>query len=284
MNEQFTKKMYWLHCLSPLHLGSGEGAGYIDNPLMREKVTGFPFVPGSSIKGVIKAQYSGSENGNTAFGTGGDNQDKAGALIFTDAYLICLPVRSLYGTFAWVSAPLVLNRLQRDWAELPAIPEVSAVQISLTENSVLTKDGKVFLEDLDLTVQKSEESAKIADKIAKNLWQDNQNKWQEIFKQRFAIVSDVVFSFLSETATQVDTRIRINPDSDVVDKGALWTEESLPAESILAGMVYCDNQLKSDKDLLKDYCTEEIALQLGGNITVGRGQTRCVFSNAEESS
>ncbi|MEY2726809.1 MAG: hypothetical protein RLZZ458_2676, partial [Planctomycetota bacterium] len=46
-------RLYWLHALTPLHVGAGKGNGYIDLPLIREKVTGYPFVPGSSTKGVF---------------------------------------------------------------------------------------------------------------------------------------------------------------------------------------------------------------------------------------
>ncbi len=54
-----TKKtrIYWLHAITPLHVGTGRGLGYIDLPIMREKVTNWPLVPGSAIKGVISDMY-----------------------------------------------------------------------------------------------------------------------------------------------------------------------------------------------------------------------------------
>ena len=42
---------YWLHAMTPLHVGAGRGLGYIDMPIVREKVTTWPYVPGSSIRG-----------------------------------------------------------------------------------------------------------------------------------------------------------------------------------------------------------------------------------------
>ena len=32
-------KLYWIHALTPVHVGSGQGVGFIDMPIMREKTT-----------------------------------------------------------------------------------------------------------------------------------------------------------------------------------------------------------------------------------------------------
>ena len=47
-------KIYWLQAVTPLHVGAGRGVGFIDMPVMREKVTTWPFVPGSAMKGVME--------------------------------------------------------------------------------------------------------------------------------------------------------------------------------------------------------------------------------------
>ena len=44
-------KLLLVETLSPLHAGTGQGIGVIDQPIAREKATGIPFVPGSSLKG-----------------------------------------------------------------------------------------------------------------------------------------------------------------------------------------------------------------------------------------
>ncbi len=107
-------KMYWLHALTPLHVGAGRGVGFIDLPIMREKVTKWPLVPGSAVKGVMADHFGATEDARradendgkllkAAFGLSGDDYSNSGSLVFTDARLVCLPVRSLYGTFAWVT-------------------------------------------------------------------------------------------------------------------------------------------------------------------------------------
>jgi len=129
------ERVYWLHALSPLHVGTGRGEGYIDLPLAREKVTGFPYVPGSSVKGVCADSCGAATQDRrynsilgAAFGQVGNDTTNSGALVFTDARLVCLPIRSLFGTFAWCTSRMVLRRLARDLAEagknpIPKIPD-----------------------------------------------------------------------------------------------------------------------------------------------------------------
>ena len=52
---------YWLHAVTPVHVGSGRGIGYIDLPVAREKVTDWPYIPGSSIKGVMADHFDATE-------------------------------------------------------------------------------------------------------------------------------------------------------------------------------------------------------------------------------
>ena len=49
-----------------------------------------------------------------------------------------------------------------------------------------------------------------------------------------------VVDFLAETATEVRTRVRIDPEKRTVVRGQLWFEENLPAESVLWGVLGTD--------------------------------------------
>src|ERR1017187_3053416 len=157
-------KIYWLHALTPLHVGAGAGLGFIDLPVIREKATDWPVVPGSAVKGVLADSLGASAEKReqnalytAAFGTGGEDNAGAGALVFTDARLVCLPVRSLYGTFAWVTCKLALERLARDLkaagdtgAPTATIPESEKPR--LPTGSKLNGDGDtVYLGELDFT-------------------------------------------------------------------------------------------------------------------------------------
>ena len=289
---------YWIHTVTPLHVGAGRGLGYIDLPIAREKVTNWPYVPGSSVKGVIADHYGASDIDVrkadkmkvAAFGLAGgeggtEDGGNAGALVFTDAHLLCLPVRSFYGTFAWISSPFCLKRFKRDMMEdiaLPTDPDDNGARIAAS--SVLTGGGpKIYLEDLDLSASRDAATEALAGKIAASVFADSP-EWQTAFKERFAVVDDDIFTFLCEAGTEVTPHIRINEKTGVVAKGALWYEESLPVETILTGQVWCDKVygVKDvvQADLFERYCHGTLSLQMGGKASTGKGQVRCVFEPA----
>src|SRR5262249_6019330 len=129
-----------VHALSSLHAGTGQGSGVIDLPIAREKATGLPYLPGSSLKGTLNTNCpdEAGVNGKNIrrdqiFGTENlDGSDSnASALQISDQRLLLFPVRSLAGTFAWATSPYILRRLRRDLLDLdlaqqlPAIPEMS---------------------------------------------------------------------------------------------------------------------------------------------------------------
>ncbi len=187
-------RLYLLHALSALHAGTGQGSGVIDLPIAREKSTGLPIVPGSSIKGVLRDEFKGDSNVSAEqhqalFGPDTENAaDHAGALALSDARLLCLPVRSLAGTFAWVTCPLVLHRFRRDLQAVKyqmnalAIPTPNSEGIDICPNSVLkTSKGKVLLEDLDLSAKKTDEAEAWAKLISDALFSSNDESWQTLF-------------------------------------------------------------------------------------------------------
>ncbi len=287
-----TSKSYWIHALSPLHVGSGRGVGHIDLPIAREKVTNWPYIPGSALKGVIADHHDASAgNGRedcakkkAAFGTAGDDSSNAGALVFSDARIVCLPVQSLYGTFAWCTSPMVLRQLIRDLEGVS--DKISKLNVpSCKDNGFVGKEtelgeGQLYLQDLDISVEKNDDAQIWADFLAEQLF-PNDKVWKDVFCKRFAVLPDGVFDYLSEMGTQVDARIRIDGSKGVVAKGGLWYEEALPAEAVLAGMVWCDKvRVKgvSEDELVANYCEGKLSLQVGGKATVGRGRISLTFS------
>jgi CRISPR-associated protein Cmr4 len=105
------------------------------------------------------------------------------------------------------------------------------------------------------------------------------------------ILPNEVFDFLTETGTEVVTRTRIDEKTKTVTNGALWNEENLPAESILAGLISCDRVYRkpenpsdatTEETLLQEFTEKTLQLQIGGNATIGRGRIRCLFSAAKK--
>ncbi len=295
-------RAYLLHALSPLHAGTGHAADVIDLPIARMKATGIPIVPGSSVKGVLRdaRQNTPADKRNNdnawdekvlaAFGPDNNKaEEHAGALVVGDARLLALPVRSFKGTFAWVTCPLLLRLAKRDLGsnhDGKPIPTLSEQKAMTGGESVVGHDGKLYLQDLNLTLETGKQSAEYV-----TAWTD----WlaplvygkDDILSKRFAIVDDETMSFLWDTATQLDQRVRIREDTRTVASGALWLEESLPAETLLIGLMEADKS-RRQKEVVKNWTADKILdfalsgataetetiLQFGGKASVGRGRCR----------
>jgi CRISPR-associated protein Cmr4 len=257
-------QLYLLHAVTPLHVGVEDSLGGVDLPTMKERHTGYPLVPGSSIKGVVRAEIEPSAAGQrmefmAAFGPpSAEAGDYRGGLVFTDALLLALPVRSLCGTFAWVTCGQILRRLRRDLdaaglaATLPAVA-APAKKIGLVpgvdgsgegrpglvpDSALLVEPGaqpQVFLEESILDVQADLDLAAVARAIAAACWPGDPEA-QTFFRQRLLLVHDDLFSFLARLGLEVRARVRIDQERGTAADTGPWTEEHMPAETILYGL------------------------------------------------
>ncbi|MBI5962259.1 MAG: type III-B CRISPR module RAMP protein Cmr4 [Chloroflexi bacterium] len=274
-------KLMLVHVLSSLHAGTGQDGGIIDQPIAREKTTGTPFLPGSSIKGVLRDACPDADTCLKVFGPKTDKADEyAGSVHFTDGRLLLLPVRSLNGVFAWVTSPFILRRFLRDleiakqnWEVAIPVCEDHQCRTASSDNisSQQENDNQVILEDLPLTKLPSPEVDAWALKLGAALFPDDANNWQQMLATHLCIVSDNIFGFILETATEVTARIRLD-DTKTVARGALWYEETLPAETVLAGLITA-SPVAATKDEVFDAIRPltTVPVQFGGNATVGRG-------------
>lgn len=293
-------RLYWLHCLSPTHAGVGRGVGYIDLPIDRDCVTGWPILRSSGFKGVWADHHrptTGARRDDAtlraAFGIGGSEKDSnAGALVPTDAKLVCIPIRSFRGTFAWVTSPLCLQMLRRTlimagFSNIPNAPGGLDEGIAHhTAMTALVECDSIYLEDLDFRAQKCDTATAWSTLIAEHVFADD-SAWQDQFKKRFVVLPDSAFDFLCKTGTEIHTRVKIDDVTKTVVGSALWTEESLPSESILLGVIQCERifgrngEEITPKGLLDRFAKESLTLQIGGKATIGRGQVRCVFTEVK---
>ena len=284
---------FLLQAVSPLHAGTGQSADIIDLPIARMQSTGIPFVPGSSLKGVLRdachtrASKPLSETELFAiFGPPSAEADKhAGAVAVGDARLLLLPVRSFHGTFAYVTSPLLLELARRDLDGAPAVPVVKGplAAVATLESSLLVHgQGKtIFLQDVDLPARALKEVEAWAAFLAPHVAITPENT--DSFTTRFAVVDDETMTFLWETGTQLDTRVRIDDESRTVAKGALWIEESLPPETVLVGRLVADRARAAGATLDATGVAEAVLpggaplhIQVGGKATIGRGVCRIV--------
>ena len=295
--------VYFIHALSPLHPGVGQGVGSIDLPVAREKASGIPYLPGSSIKGVLRDMamntWSAEAKVRAIFGPETSSaSEHAGAAYFGDAKLILLPVRSYAGIFAYATSPYLLGRFKREVElaglkppALPPGPEAPSDALvgeggQVTDEAKEKGGTKVYLEDLDFDACMSDEVT------AWEAWLIEQAKSLDLpLAGRMLYLHDDVMGFLLETALEVVTRIRIDEETKTVARGALWFEENIPAESVLYGLLSTAPETFATANGSKLPAAEILAqlgsltkhtLQFGGNATIGRGLSKMSLVSATE--
>lgn len=291
-------RLVFIHALSPLHAGTGQGVGVIDLPIAREKATGLPYLPGSSIKGTLRDAFTEDEAAQTAiFGPSTENAaEYAGSVQFADGRLLLLPVRSLGGTFAWVTSPYILRRFARDartvgdtnLTALPDPPDVTTgtdsqiCAVASSSRLVVSGVAKVVLEDLDLNPVVSDALDVWSERFAAVLFAGEPDAafWSEALRAQICVVSDELLSFLLTTATEVIARVKLLDDTKTVQQGGLWYEEALPAETILTSLIIVNPTAEKRHVMSEEQMVQSLAhvttetVQFGGKATVGRGLCR----------
>lgn len=294
MSEQ---RLLMLHALSGMHPGSGTALGVVDLPVQRERHTQWPTIPGSSLKGVLRAatRPSALEGENksqweAAFGPDTKHaSEHAGAISLTDARLFAFPVRSLCGIFAWVTCPEVLYRLNNDLQ----LCKSSGIDADLSPLQNRTKGDPALLpadspllvgEEKDRLVLEEFEFVRRGDAPAIRDWAATHfgaknPALAERIRSRLVVLSDDSFTHFVRHATEVVARIGLNYETKTVATGALFYEEYLPAGCLFYSVTLAEDSYRKDwkksaTDMLsyiENALQEQPVLQIGGNSTVGKG-------------
>lgn len=281
---------YHLVTHTNLHCGSGQSVGIVDQPIIRERATNLPIVPGATLRGVLRAYLSAQKDNaqltQALFGPLAKDATEsfAGALSITDALLLLLPVRSLYGIVAYATCPFILKRYRKALGVDIDLPTESKDKACVGKDSENISSNKVVFEELDIDAVQSPEAQEWA-RYLSEVVHANDKEAQTDFQEHFVIVPDDVFAYLAETATEVRTRIRINQKTGVVDKGALWTEESLPAECMLWGSYSFNERAQGYSAKHADEFNKQAnsaLLQMGGNAGVGNGLVQWIMQEAKK--
>ncbi|MFK3861861.1 type III-B CRISPR module RAMP protein Cmr4 [Pseudoalteromonas rhizosphaerae] len=282
---------YHLITQTILHCGSGQSVGIVDQPIIRERATNLPIVPGATLRGVLRAHLSAKEENfqltQALFGSlaKDGSESFAGAISITDAHLLLLPVRSLYGIVAYATCPFILKRYKKALGIDIELPTESQDKACVGNDSENINSNKVVFEDLDIdAVMGGEQTQEWAKRLSKVMYADDEAAQIDV-QQHFVILPDDVFAYLAETATEVRTRIRMNQETGVVDNGALWTEENLPAECVLWGSYSFNGSTKQYKSEHADQFkgnTNAALLQMGGNAGVGSGLVKLMTQEIEQ--
>ena len=291
-----TVKPFFIKVVTPLHAGSGSDLGVVDMPIQRESHTSFPKIEASSLKGSIRRAFEDratteeeKKKIHIAFGCDDcekefpedfkdEKKDFSGSLGFSDAKILFFPVKSVKGVFAYITCPMVLNRFCEEKKliideELKGgftIPKVDGLNdgecIVFSDKNKIDNTNRVILEEYSFTIKKIE--AKEYIKIP-NL---------NIDKERIVIISDDNFTHFVKNSTEVITRTKIDNLTGTVAQGALFTEEYLPAETVMYSLAIANKpfssvlgDFNSATDVMDFFNTIQTDLQIGGNSTLGKG-------------
>lgn len=285
-------QLMFMYVETPLHAGTGRSMGVVDLPLQRERLTDYPMVQASGIKGVLRSatkdKWPADDTHRALFGpeAGDDQHDHAGALSVGDARLLLFPVRSLAGVFAWTTSRDALARFEREVAMtgFPLakwnVPTVQADE-ALVSGKSLVAGGQVVLEEFSFTPKTDGEVAKIGQWLATHALPESGEYayWREMLPQKLCILSEDAFRDFVKYTTEVQTHIKLDSDTKTVDKdkGALWTTESLPTDTLLyvplmATPSRAQTVQLSGKEVIEKLVGADLPrLQVGGNQTTGQG-------------
>ncbi len=291
------KNILTMYAISPIHAGAESSTGVVDNPIQREKHTGYPHIQANGVKGAMRAHFRKTEHRyetiNFIFGTdnGNDGDQKnhkeekngkkervsmAGAIAVSDAKLFAMPVRSNIAPFVMVTCPAILKRLKTDLeiAELEGLSEITPVT---GDSSILlnwdTPEETIILEDA------------VVNKGSRADLEDIKTFFPEA--EKLLLISDDMFKYVSENCTEVQTQIKIDAEKGTAEQGGLRYEELLPSDSILYSVVMYDTAAFANKvedemkaklqaQTIKDKVEQTFNsfMQIGGDATLGRGMVK----------
>jgi len=264
-------KILYLFTRTPLHVGAGSSVGAIDQPIIRERHTGFPVIPGSSVKGVLRDHLQtksvATPKVDELFGKGGDDKEfTAGKVSFGEARLLLFPVRSAKGAFALATSPLALQRFARDAGLSIPVPGAPKDMTCLAGAKV-TIPGKnaVVLEEYRFAV--TGEFPTDWQKVLTGLLNDAVLSGAE---GRFVLLSDGDLSHFAATACQINQHVRIDDETGTADDGGLFNEETVPSETLFYSALTETRKIDGKNDVFDILASEQL-VQFGGNGTTGLG-------------
>jgi len=300
-------KILYIFTRTPLHVGAGASVGAIDQPVQRERHTGFPIIPASSLKGafvdnwiegLIEESNEKNEikkvrvgkNGKTSaaawlFGSDSDTYAAAGALQFSEARVLAFPIRSAKGSFAWITCPLMLQRAARDRAvDLQLLnkiqePKDDEAIFDAGPDSRISIDSRIVLEDYTFKLKNWIGLSKISEGLT--LLFPDDPIWKEI-NDRLVILSNGMMSFFARNACEIAQHVRISDETGTAEGGALFNQENVPSETMFYSVLKAFDERSADRtkkdhrkaeDALKEF-SKKIngkVIQFGGNASTGLG-------------
>jgi CRISPR-associated protein Cmr4 len=279
-------RILYLLTRTPLHVGAGASVGAVDQPIQRERHTGFPIIPGSALKGVLadgdgflekapdgrlkrddKGRCVRTSSARQLFGDERTELQEAasGSISFGEGKLLAFPVRSGRGCFAWLTSPLALGRWQRDadWTGLPPLPSPAPDEASFDE-AALGHKAEALFEDYSFKQHASPLPPEWVDKLS-GIFTGLDNLWASHCRERIVLVSDATLSLFATTACEVSQHVRIDDETGTAADRALFNQENVPGDTLFYARL---EELRPGKLAL---LPAPAVLQIGADATTGLG-------------
>jgi len=256
---------------TPVHYGAETGGGAIDLPVAREASTRYPMIAGSAFKGALKDSF-GTDSPYTG------SEARAGQLIFSDIRLLLLPVRSLAASYAWVTCPLLLERLQRDAQRAGCTAQATfpmctvAPDTYLCANSQLPQQLQLEERQFDKAADPANDPSLASVVAALKTLVAHENARARIAAQ-LVVLNDSDFAWFAEFALPVSAHNKLDGDKTSEN---LWYEETLPPDTVMYGLILPRPTLSRDPQVdamkaARDLLLGKPHLQIGGGETTGLG-------------
>lgn len=313
MNE---KQILYIFTRTPLHVGAGASVGAIDQPIIRERHTGFPVIPASSLKGTFadawndglheqdgkkhlrlttkkneKDDFAPDKVSDAAwlFGSNNDKVAFSGALQFSEARLLAFPIRSARGSFAWITSPVLLRRAHRDGVvEVDLLkglkePADDKAIFDSGKESKLALGEKIVLEEYTFEAAGWLGLDKLSQHLVRLIPSDS--VWAEV-ASRLVILSDGMMSFFAQNACEIAQHVTINDETGTAAKGLLFNQENVPSETLFYSVIHAfkervpNETVRSAEQALNalgDKLKAQPVFQFGGDASTGLGYCTVVL-------
>ena len=267
----------------------------VDLPLQREAATGYPLLPASSLKGVLRgsarAQQAPAERIGLLGSEPESEEPQPSVVAVSDGFPLLFPVRSLTGLFAWVTSLEILSRFRRDVAsygvKITALPQPPAPGPGTAgvapETLLVGSKQTLVLEELSFPVQVAPDVGAIGSWLADEAFPADPvfDFWRQRVARGLVLLPEEAYRYFVTHGTQVVPRIRIDPSTGTAADGSLWTEEFLPPETLMYALVgvnlpeYPPAGIKDAAGLV-DWVRGLApgSLQIGSGRTLGHGLVR----------
>ncbi|MCL5099223.1 MAG: type III-B CRISPR module RAMP protein Cmr4 [Candidatus Omnitrophica bacterium] len=266
------QKILYLFTRTPLHIGAGLSSGLIDHPVLRERHTALPIIPGSTLKGAFAGQWTEpapapSGGGKTIAGSprqaegtwlfgaaaGDETGSSPGALQFSEAKLLAFPIRSARGGFGWITSPLVLQRFARDGG-MKGYKEDGQPDYNFLPKGELREDQALFSKTGPLSISdrvvfeeyafnyagelpgSAGQTPGLADHLRAVLPRDP--VWSEV-SNRLAVVNDGILCYFSQTACEFVQHASIDKALGITQPGGVFSQENVPGETMFYACLNC---------------------------------------------